>query len=66
MLHGVSLLPECLEAPIIRYVHVSLGQAGVDKYVWEINQSFCLQNIADLSRHVISAKELNVWTGRQT
>jgi len=25
MLHGVNMLPECLEAPVIRYVHASLG-----------------------------------------
>ena len=39
-----AMLPECLEAPIILYVHTSLGHAGVDKCVWEINQSFHLKN----------------------
>jgi len=38
------MLPECLEAPIIQYAHTSLGRAGVDKCVWEINQSFHLKN----------------------
>jgi hypothetical protein len=64
------MLPESLEAPIIRYVHASPGHAGVDKYVWEINQSFHLKNIgckvANLAHHVISGKELNIRTGRQT
>jgi len=26
-----AILPECLETPIIQYVHMSLGHAGVDK-----------------------------------
>jgi len=40
-----SMLPECLEAPIIQYVYTSLGHAGVDKCDWEINQSFHLKNV---------------------
>jgi hypothetical protein len=40
-----AMLPECLETPIIQYVHKSLGHAGVDKCVWEINQSFPLKNV---------------------
>jgi len=27
-----AMLPECLEAPIIRYVHTSLEHAGVDVF----------------------------------
>jgi hypothetical protein len=30
-----AMLPECLEAPIIQYVHTSLVHGGVDKCVWE-------------------------------
>jgi len=29
-----AMLPECLEAPIILYVHTSVGHAGVVKCVW--------------------------------
>ena len=39
-----AMLPECLEAPTIQYVHTSLGHIGIDKCVWEINQSFHLKN----------------------
>jgi len=39
------MLPECFKAPIFLYVHTSLGHAGVDKCVCEINQSFHLKNV---------------------
>jgi hypothetical protein len=61
-----AILPECLETPIIQYVHTSLGHAGVDKCVWEINQSFRLKNVGRKVRRLIAScdmSELNIRTG---
>jgi hypothetical protein len=52
------MLPECLEAPIIHYVHTSLGHAGVDKCVWEINQSFHLKNVRRQVRKLIASCDI--------
>jgi hypothetical protein len=49
------MLPECLEATIIHYVHASLRHAGVDKCVWEINQSFHLKNVGRKMRKLIAS-----------
>ena len=53
-----AMLPECLEAPIIQYVHTSLGHAGVDKCVWEINQSFHLKNVGRKVRRLIASCDI--------
>jgi hypothetical protein len=50
-----AILPECLEVGIIQYVHASLGHAGVDKCVWEINQSFYLKNVKRKVRRLIAS-----------
>ena len=39
------MLPECLEMPVIKYVHETLGHSGVDKCTYEINQAYHLKNI---------------------
>jgi hypothetical protein len=39
------MLPECLEMPVIKYVHETLGYSGVDKCTYEINQAYHLKNI---------------------
>ena len=53
-----AMLPECLEAPIIQYVHRSLRHAGVDKCVWEINQSFHLKNVGRKVRRLIASCDI--------
>jgi hypothetical protein len=50
-----AMLPECLEVPVIQYVHVSLGHAGVDKCICEINQNFHLKNIGRKVRKFLSS-----------
>jgi hypothetical protein len=56
-----AMLPECLNDQVIKYVHQSLGHAGVDKCIQEINQSFyvCLRSSVrqkDLPRMLPSGK----------
>ena len=50
-----AMLPECLETPIIRFVHTSLWHAGVDKYAWEINKSFHLKNVGRKVRRLFAS-----------
>jgi len=52
------MLPECFEAPNIQYVHTSLGHAGVDKCVWEINHSFHLKNVGHKVRRLIASCDI--------
>jgi hypothetical protein len=51
---NVTLL-ERLEIHIVQYVHTSLGHTGVDKCVWEINQSFRLKNVGRKVRGLIAS-----------
>jgi transposase InsO family protein len=52
------VLPECFETSIIQYVHTTLGHAGVDKCVWEINQSFHLKNVGRKVRKRITSCDI--------
>ena len=53
-----AMLPECLEATTIRYVHMSLGHAAVDNCVWEINQAFHLKNVGRKVRRFIASCDI--------
>ena len=53
-----AMLPECLNTPVIQYVHASLGHAGVDKCVWEIKQSFHLKNVGREVRSFITSCDI--------
>ena len=54
----MAMLPESLEAAIILYVHKSLRQAGFDKFVWEINQSFHLKIVGPKVRRLIASCDI--------
>jgi len=53
-----AMFPECLEAPIFQYVHMSLGHSGVDKCVCEINQFFHLKNGGRKVRRLIASCDI--------
>jgi transposase InsO family protein len=53
-----AMLPDGLETSIIRYVHDSLGHAGADKSINEINQSFYIKNIGRKARRIIAACDI--------
>jgi hypothetical protein len=53
-----AVLPECLKTPVIQYVHTSLGHAGADKCICEINQSFHLKHVGRKVRRLIASCDI--------